>query len=176
MSGPPTVHELFIPGDATRRQYAVYLIVIQERAARRTAAVYVGKVGDNREGCNPVASRIGNHLSFNKVHSQTRNLVNATADYDYRVFFAFFGEYVDPKTSRAGISLVNEMERELNRRAQEAFGSLVANPWKGTGSVNRVERARRAAMHTLETGQVLDAIIEAARTHVLIPTSEPRRA
>ena len=61
-----------IPGEATRREYAVYVMVAQHRETG-DLYLYVGKTGDNKEGCNPVISRAGNHFSFNKVHSQMRN-------------------------------------------------------------------------------------------------------
>ena len=59
-------------GEATRREYAVYVMVAQHRETG-DLYLYVGKTGDNKEGCNPVISRAGNHFSFNKVHSQMRN-------------------------------------------------------------------------------------------------------
>lgn len=122
------VGEFEFPGDATRREYAVYLVAAVRKATKKIEAIYVGKTGDNRDGCNPIISRIGNHLSHNRVHSQLRNkLINAD-EYDFRVWYAYFGKYISTKESRDGVDVVNEMERELIRRAHAAFGDLVLNP------------------------------------------------
>ena len=111
------VHHFHIPGDATRREYAVYLIVACHRTTK-AVRIYVGKTGDNREGCNPIISRAGNHLSFNPIHSQSRNQLGNPEEYDFEFFFTAFGPYVPPSESRGGIDLVNEMERQLNLLAQ----------------------------------------------------------
>jgi hypothetical protein len=175
----PEIYELFIPGHAARREFAVYLLLWWHHRTRQ-AGVYVGKVGDNREGCNPIVSRIGNHFSFNKVHSQTRNRVPKPHDHDFRVFYAYFGDYVPPQQSRAGIDLINEMERELNRRAVAALGGLVENPFKGKAYVPLAERARRKALVTPSRGRVLDAMVAAVAAHhqavresLLDPQAEP---
>lgn len=171
-------HVLHIPGDATRREYAVYLMVVVERATRRLHSVYVGKTGDNREGCNPIVSRVGNHLSFNKLHSQTRNRIISTEDHDYRIFYAFFGPYVAPSTSRDGIDIVNEMERELNRRACAVFGTAVANPYRGAARLRADERALRASFQTPERLRSLMELVSRAKRFVgtLTPSSQRTKA
>jgi len=172
------VHEVLIPGDATRREYAVYLRLATEHESGRVVGIYVGKTGDNREGCNPIISRVGNHMSFNPLHAQTRNRIKNTEAFDYRMLYVFFGSYVEPGTSRAGIDLVNEMERRLNRRAQEEFGTLgagglVENPWKGTRRPPMVERERRAALSNPARLAKLDALI--GRASELVRSSEDQR-
>src|SRR5687767_14262247 len=97
-----------IPGEATLREYAVYIMVAQHRTTRQ-ALLYVGKTGDNRKGCNPVISRAGNHLSLNPIHSQMRNKLPCSPwEYDFDFFFPTFGCYVDPCQKRDGIDLINE--------------------------------------------------------------------
>jgi hypothetical protein len=165
MSARP-VYELRIPGEATRREYTAYLVVVQQRGTGRVVAVYVGKTGDNREGCNPVISRFGNHVSFNKLHSQLRNRFPTIEEFDFHLFYALFGDYIAPESSREGIDIINEMERQLNTRAQAAFGDLVIKPFKGSGWVSAAERERRAGFRSAERMERLDALITAAKRFV----------
>ncbi len=44
--------EFTIPGFASQRQWCVY-IVIATLSKTSIKSVYVGKVGDNRDGCSP---------------------------------------------------------------------------------------------------------------------------
>lgn len=93
----PAIHRLHIPGVATQRKYAVYVIVARHRTQNKTR-FYIGKTGDNREGCNPIISRAGNHLSFNPIHSQSRNRLRKPEDYDFDFFFTYFGDYKRPES------------------------------------------------------------------------------
>src|SRR5688572_28174137 len=132
-----------IPGEATRREYAGYVMVARHRQSSEVL-LYVGKTGDNRAGCNPVISRVGNHFSFNKLHSQMRNgLPEHPEEYDFHFFYATFGGYMDPCEKRDGIDLINEMERQLNRIAHETIGPIM-NPFKGAGYLKRVTQQARA--------------------------------
>lgn len=153
------VFHFHIPGEAARREYAVYLIAARHRISK-VLRFYVGKTGDNREGCNPIISRAGNHLSFNQIHSQSRNHLGSPEDYDFEFFFTTFGPYVPPSKSRDGIELVNEMERQLNLLAQSELGEIV-NPLKLTGYVSKAERERRKLLVTSDrTHQLLQLIAE----------------
>jgi hypothetical protein len=107
-----SVHWFYVPGEAARREYAVYLIVARHRW-RNVVKVYVGKTGDNREGCNPVISRAGNHLSFNPLHAQSRNHLRDPENYDFDFFFTSFGRYIPPsrKLSRH-VTLAERRRRE----------------------------------------------------------------
>lgn len=142
------VRHFHVPGEAARREYAVYLIAARHRTTK-SWRFYVGKTGDNREGCNPLISRAGNHLSFNPVHSQSRNHLGNPEEYDFEFFFTTFGPYVPPSESREGIELVNEMERQLNQLAQEELGEIV-NPQKFTGYVSKTNREKRKLLVTPE--------------------------
>lgn len=67
-----TIFQFEVPGFSTTQEWAVYIIVVKPLFSDEKF-FYVGKVGDNRDGCNPIISRIGNHFSHNKIHSQMRN-------------------------------------------------------------------------------------------------------
>jgi hypothetical protein len=60
-------HTFRLHPEALKRKFAVYVVVVK---AVGHIELYVGKVGDNREGCNPLISRCGNHFSYTKIHSQ----------------------------------------------------------------------------------------------------------
>src|SRR6266545_1905095 len=136
-----------IPGDATRRDYAVYIMVATHRSAGERQC-YVGKTGDNRVGCNPVISRAGNHFSFNKKHSQMRNQLEEEGPekYDFDYFYTTFGTYECSSQGRESLDLINEMERRLNGLAQEAFGAAVIKPYLGKGRLSREEKEKRNAL------------------------------
>ena len=148
-----------IPGDATRREYAAYILVATDRATGKRH-VYVGKTGDNRAGCNPVISRAGNHFSFNTLHSQMRNaLPKDPAEYDFDYFYTTFGCYVAPHESRDGIDVVNEMERQLNRLARASFPDILLNPGKDAVRPSKAVRTTREAIATQERIAMLNELV-----------------
>lgn len=159
-----SVGHLHVPGDAARREYAVYLVVATHRRSGQRR-LYVGKTGDNRDGCNPMVSRAGNHFSYNRLHSQLRNHLKPDdpGEYDFDYFYTTFGPYLPPGDSRDGIDVINEMERRLNRAAQDAFGAIL-NPYKGAGYVNRRERDRRAVFASADRLEQLDRLIAEVRS------------
>lgn len=164
------VHSFHVPGEATRREYAVYVIVAQHRVSC-DVLFYVGKTGDNREGCNPMISRAGNHLSFNRIHSQSRNFFGSPEEYDFEFFFTTFGHYVPPSRSRDGIELVNEMERQLNQLVQRELGrDNVVNPLMLNGYVPKGQREIRARLDTADRKSQLEQLISAVK-EFLKPTS-----
>jgi len=150
-----------IPGEVTRREFAVYIVVARNRITGGLK-LYIGKTGDNREGCNPVVSRLGNHFSFNLKHAQLRkHLTSSLDDYDYDVFYTTFGQYPGKGRSRELIDLTNEMERQMNQRAQKAFGQkMILNPLQGTGHVSAAERQKRSAFLTHEREAQLEALLQ----------------
>ena len=79
-----------ISGHSTKRKWAVYMFIASPINNNKLKKIYVGKVGDNRAGCNPVISRVGNHFSHNKIHSQIRNKIGDTENYDYKYFLLPF--------------------------------------------------------------------------------------
>jgi hypothetical protein len=97
------------------RYFSVYVAIAE---SRNKTYLYVGKTGDNRDGCNPIISRIGNHFSYNKIHSQLRNKIDNHNDYEYSLFFENFFAYneEDKEGNQHNLELINEMERWLNEK------------------------------------------------------------
>lgn len=139
------IFEFEIPAHTTRREWAVYIIVARHKDTN-DKILYVGKVGDNRDGCNPIISRIGNHFSHNKIHSQMRNKISDTTLFDYNVFYATFGQY-NTQTQNTDKAKVNELERQLNRYIQHNLQTLVRieflNPYKAVGVSKKKENNRQ---------------------------------
>lgn len=157
-----SVRHFHIPGEATRREYAVYVMVARDTLNQ--IHLYVGKTGDNKDGCNPVISRAGNHFSYNKIHSQMRNhllkkqLPCGPEDCSFDFFYATFGAYVPPSKSRDGIDVINEMERQLNKRISVAFNGVL-NPYAGVAYLSGAKRQARALLATPERLQKLDDLV-----------------
>lgn len=138
-----------ISGHSTKRNWSVYLLVATPRNNKDKILLYVGKVGDNRAGCNPVISRVGNHFSYNKIHSQIRNAIPDTENYDYEYFYCHFDKYEMGKDLwKTGRDKTNELERELNRIVQSKMDSKkykLINPFNGK-SISKAETNRRAEL------------------------------
>lgn len=151
-------YEFSIEPEALKRRYSVYVVIAE---CDDGAKLYVGKTGDNREGCNPIISRCGNHFSYNKIHSQVRNKLEAHEDWSYTYVFDHFDEYPeDEALRRERIDKINEMERWLNQLVAEvADGAEHLNPHKAAGHVSAAERARRLAFRTDEAEQKLRQVV-----------------
>lgn len=152
-----------IPGHATRRHWGVYIFKAVPKDDSRDILLYVGKVGDNRAGCNPVISRVGNHFSYNKVHSQIRNKIDNPEEYDYEYYYCHFDEYEEdcPKRSETR-EKINELERELNRLIQQEFAenekSTLLNPYYGKYISNK-EKIRRSFLVDSKERNALNKLI-----------------
>lgn len=144
------VYNFEIPAHTTRREWAVYVIVAKPKDNFKQSFLYVGKVGDNRDGCNPIISRIGNHFSHNKIHSQLRNKLENTTDYDYKIFYSPFGVY-NSESQQSDKDRVNELERQLNKTIQNIIlnkeNTELLNPYKGS-SVNKKKQFERDSLLT----------------------------
>ncbi|MBB2495812.1 hypothetical protein [Aquipseudomonas ullengensis] len=130
--------------------------------------LYVGKVGDNREGCNPLISRCGNHFSYNEIHSQVRNKVISHEARDYTYVFEHFDDYSEnPDERRTSIDRINEMERWLNQEIQTLTANnanlTLLNPYKGTSYINKPERAKRASFRSKAAEDKIKATVSAVR-------------
>lgn len=150
-----------ISGHSTKRNWAVYIFVATPKNKSDKNILYVGKVGDNRAGCNPVISRVGNHFSYNKIHSQIRNAIPDTENYDYEYFYCHFDKYETEKELwENGREKTNELERELNRIVQKNMDktkSYLLNPFGGK-SVSKAEKERRAELLTDEEKEMLEKL------------------
>ena len=155
------VFEFEIPAHSTRREWSVYIIVAKNRKSHKRK-FYVGKVGDNRDGCNPIISRIGNHFSHNKIHSQMRNKLENTTDSDYKIHYASFGEY-NVEFHKDGRSKINELERQLNLYLQKSIrnNDEILNPYKGV-NVSKQKIIERKQILSKEDTELITLLAEKA--------------
>ena len=108
---------LEVKGEDTLRNFAVYILIAKHKE-NGYLELYVGKTGDNRTGCNPVISRIGNHFSYSNAHSQARNKIQNAENFDYEYFYLHEDAYSDDETKRIeSVNRINEFERILNRKS-----------------------------------------------------------
>lgn len=154
--------------EALKRSFAVYVVKAQKA---QKIYLYVGKTGDNREGCNPLISRCGNHFSYNKIHSQIRNKIPNHEEYEYKYYFDHFGNYSMQSSNRQSIDLINEMERWLNQLVQEMISNLdsekveLLNVYKGV-SANRAVCEERQRFRNKRRQNKLTKIIEVLRADI----------
>ena len=136
--------------ESLKRKFAVYVVVAK---SNDNTKLYVGKTGDNNNGCNPIISRCGNHFSYNKMHSQIRNYLDDHEDRDYIYIFDHFDDYpLDDLTRRACIDKINEMERFLNEEIQRAIEGKttiqLVNLYNGRGFISKTEKEKRMVFRT----------------------------
>lgn len=161
------VHRFSVPGHTTRREFSIYVVVARHRE-RPEIKLYVGKTGDNRDGCNPVISRAGNHFSHNTIHSQVRNkLGGPTHEFDYEYFYVTFDRYdVQDADRRAKIDVVNEMERRaralVGERVPDDPRVTLLNPYKGTGYVSAEQREARKLIASVDRLGLLHELVAEA--------------
>jgi len=141
-----SIYEIEFSGHSTKREWAVYIIIVIDNKSDKRK-LYVGKVGDNRDGCNPILSRIGNHFSLNKIHSQLRNKIVDTTLFDYRVLYSIFGEYNKSNHSQDR-QKINQIERQLNLLIQDKASDNfeLLNPYKGIGVTKKVLLERKGLL------------------------------
>jgi hypothetical protein len=165
-----------INAHALKRHFSVYVVVAQ---SDEQTLLYIGKTGDNREGCNPLISRCGNHFSYNGVHSQVRNKIPAHEQWKYTYVFDHFDEYckqLDERRSR--IDRINEMERWLNTMLQEVVAGYVhvkvLNPYLGRGRYEESERSKRRSYRTAEAKAKLESVEQEVKAILAIPSANKR--
>ena len=163
---------------ALKRKFSVYVVVAQ---GDEETLLYVGKTGDNREGCNPLISRCGNHFSYNKIHSQVRNKIEAHESWRYTYVVDHFDEYCDDATERRErIDRINEMERWLNSEMQQAVADLacvrVLNPYGARGHCSSAERRKRSSFRTTEAEQKVKNIVAKVRQLLEVGANKPMHA
>ncbi|MES2670370.1 MAG: hypothetical protein V4673_08160 [Pseudomonadota bacterium] len=152
--------------DGLKRCFAVYVAIAKKQAAE--TLLYVGKVGDNRAGCNPMISRCGNHFSYNDKHSQIRKKITDHEEREFTFVFDHF-EAFDPDeiVRKRSVDQINEIERQLNKSLQstlqeESFGRLL-NPFLDRVRVTPEERSRRKSLIVGSTTEKIDLIIDEVR-------------
>ena len=161
-------HVFHLNKEALKRRFAVYVVIARNGADTK---LYVGKTGDNREGCNPVISRCGNHFSYNRIHSQLRNKLADHEARDYTYVFEHFDDYhEDLAARRVAINRINEIERSVNTRiadlVRERRSCTLLNPFTGRGHVREQERQLRETFRTPETSKKIDALIQAVESEL----------
>jgi hypothetical protein len=154
--------------ESLKREFAVYVVIAR---GSEDIHLYVGKTGDNREGCNPIISRCGNHFSYNRIHSQVRNKLEDHEERDYTYIFDHFGAYVGNEEERKElVAQINELERWLNESIQEIIKDnkkcTLINPFNGIGYVSRLERERRASYRTGGNAEKIQAIVRTVASEI----------
>lgn len=161
-------HKFSLNSQALKREFAVYVVVATDG---HKFDLYVGKTGDNREGCNPLISRCGNHFSYNKIHSQIRNKLDDHEAKEYTYIFDHFGAYTEDDEDRKPlIDMINEMERFLNQEiaklAQELPDCVLHNIYKGVG-VSRAKKEQRETLRTDSRVQKIREIVRATKEQIV---------
>jgi hypothetical protein len=175
------VYRFSIPGHATRRDFAIYIVVAKRRDLCEIR-LYVGKTGDNRDGCNPVISRAGNHFSFNDIHSQVRNKLGAPPhEFDFEYFYVTFDAYdATDSDRRSKIDVVNEMERQANLLLQQQLPRnehvQLLNPHKNARRLVASERKARTEIASPERMDTLCELTSTAIHHVVELLRDPALA
>lgn len=90
-------YELTLHRERLKREFAVYVVVAK---SIHNTKIYVGKTGDNNDGCNPVFSRCGNHFSYNAIHSQVGNKLDDHESRECTYLFDHFDDYPVNKDER----------------------------------------------------------------------------
>ena len=155
-------YKFILSPESIKRKFSVYVVIAK---GEKDVKLYVGKTGDNREGCNPLISRCGNHFSYNKIHSQVRNKLADHESRAYTYIFDHFDEFFDDEDKRReSINLINEMERWLNEKIQERLHGLdkieLLNPYSGSGWTKEEERRKRRNYRTTEANAKLNGIVD----------------
>jgi len=133
--------------------------------------LYVGKTGDNREGCNPLISRCGNHFSYNRVHSQIRNKIEDHENREYTYCFDHFDSYQSGiKANRVAIDRINEMERWLNQEIQALVHGMkrwkLLNPYSGRSKLSETETKKRLGFRTQLARDKILGIVRAVHSEL----------
>lgn len=146
-----------------KRKFTVYVVVAKSIDDTK---LYVGKTGDNNDGCNPLISHCGNHFSYDKMHSQVRNYLDDNEDRDYTYIFDHFDDYPENSAEmRACIDNINEMERWLNEgdsdRNQREKRFQTTQSFRRAGLHIRSLEKKRNAFRTPERRRQIEGLVAA---------------
>ncbi|MGH2506350.1 MAG: hypothetical protein ACREU2_10445 [Steroidobacteraceae bacterium] len=166
-------HVFQLNSAALKRTFAAYVVIARGRGQ---AQLYVGKTGDNRQGCNPLISRCGNHFSYNPIHSQIRNKIEAHESCLYTYVFDHFDGYCAHEVRRRfRVEKINEIERWINTEIQKAVRDHahieIVNPFLGRVRVSDKERRRRKSFRTPDARRKVDGILKQVRYVLSIRSS-----
>lgn len=130
-------------GIAALQKWAIYvLIALPKKEIKSPTLIYGGKVGDNNDGCNPVISRLGNHLSENKIHSQLKNKstdFESIDNFSIRMYYLHLEDY-SKENHKDRLNMINESERELIRQLRNKFKDeqyIILNRFTGKSFTNK---------------------------------------
>jgi hypothetical protein len=168
-------HVFTLHRESLKRKFAAYVVVAK---SAQDIYLYVGKTGDNREGCNPLISRCGNHFSYNDIHSQMRNKIADHESRDYTYIFEHFDDYhFDEGERRVRVDRINEMERWLNQEVRALVAKRpnieLLNEYAGKSHISVAEKARRAAFRTPAATAQIEALVAAVEREVGYPFTSP---
>lgn len=160
--------EFTLNKESIKRKFAVYVVIAK---SEKNTKLYVGKTGDNNDGCNPIISRCGNHFSYNKTHSQVRNKLDDHEHREYTYVFDHFDDYHDDKDARrACVDRINEMERWLIEKMKALAASkinvILLNEYQGTGYLSTEEKIKRASFRTLPAQEKIEALVASVEDKV----------
>ena len=151
--------------ESLKREFSVYVVIAAK--GKKDTKLYVGKTGDNRDGCNPIISRCGNHFSYNKIHSQVRNKIPEHEQREYTYIFDHFGKYNKNGKNKKEIDHINEMERWLNKKAQEAIqgmlGCELVNPYSGK-HISKAKKQEREKIRKPADKKKIDDIVKKVKS------------
>jgi len=159
------IYSFIVEPEALKRYYSLY-VVVATSSNRKKIKIYSGKTGDNREGCNPVISRCGNHFSYNKIHSQVRNKIFNHENFFFKYFFTHFDKYSN-YIDRHKIDKINELERILLKKIETEFSSYnfieLLNTFKGK------YQKKFNNFHTKKSLKKIDKLINTVKEYINEP-------
>ena len=151
--------------ESLKREFSVYVVIAK---GQKNTKLYVGKTGDNRDGCNPIISRCGNHFSYNKIHSQLRNKIHDHEQREYTYIFDHFGKYQENrKNQKENVDHINEIERWLNEKMEAAIQGMVGcellNPYSGK-HISKAKKQEREKIRKPEDKKKINDIVKEVKS------------
>ncbi len=131
--------------------------------------LYIGKLGDDSNGCNPLITEIGNLLSHFDDDTESSNKLYAATEYNYYIFFAKFGQYKGEDKSQ--LEKINQLEKKLTKLIQSKLKGKVdyklLNSNIGKQHIQVGEKAKRRKKITKEEIKILGQLANVAVRKVI---------